>query len=165
MFLAAVGLAVAAIPEGLPAIMTITLAIGVQRMAAQQRHHPPPAGRRDPGHRVGHLLGQDRHPDAQRDDGARAGPRRTPTCEVSGTGYDPHGAFASTDSDYRRHGARRRHAGAARHAAVQRFRAAAASEGDWSVQGDPMEAALSVAGIKAGLDPEHEAKALSRAPI
>jgi len=35
LFLAAIGLVVASIPEGLPAIMTITLAIGVQRMAAR----------------------------------------------------------------------------------------------------------------------------------
>ncbi|MEQ8355727.1 MAG: cation-transporting P-type ATPase [Kiloniellaceae bacterium] len=34
-FMAVVGLAVAAIPEGLPAIMTITLAVGVQRMASR----------------------------------------------------------------------------------------------------------------------------------
>ena len=73
-FMTVIGLAVAAIPEGLPAIMTITLAIGVQRMAQAERDHPPSAGGRDPRLRLRDLFRQDRDADPERDD--RAGCRR-----------------------------------------------------------------------------------------
>ena len=52
--------------------MTIALAIGVQRMAAPQRHRAAPAGRRDARVGLGHLHRQDRHADPQRDDWRRS---------------------------------------------------------------------------------------------
>ena len=64
-----VSLAVAAVPEGLPTILTLTLAVGVQRMARHRAIVKRPVLGRDPRLVLGHLLGQDRHADQGRDDG------------------------------------------------------------------------------------------------
>ena len=76
LFQAVVGIAVSLIPEGLPALITITLAIGVQRMA--QRHA---IVRRLPAVEtswfgLADLLRQDRNFDADGDDGHLRGHRR-----------------------------------------------------------------------------------------
>jgi magnesium-transporting ATPase (P-type) len=93
MFLASVGLAVAAIPEGLPAIMTITLAIGVQRMAGRKaiiRRLPAVETLGTVGvicsDKTGTLTCN-----AMTVASVYTGARIALT--LTGTGYDPHGAF------------------------------------------------------------------------
>jgi len=151
MFLAALGLAVAAIPEGLPAIVTITLAIGVQRMTERGaiiRHLP-----------VVETLGSvnviccDKTGTLTRNEMmVKSIATANASYTVSGDGYAPQGEFRIDEAaiDYRID----RELGALLEGATL-CNDAALSElnGRWQPHGDPTEGALLAAARKAGIDP------------
>nr|WP_232020277.1 cation-transporting P-type ATPase [Sulfuriflexus mobilis] len=150
MFLTAVGLAVAGIPEGLPAIMTITLAIGVQRMA---RKHA--IIRRLPAvETLGSVtvICSDKTGTLTRNEmtvltvATGAG-----VCEVSGAGYDPHGTFSLNGEDVTPEAFPLLREVAQ---AALLCNDASLSEvgGQWLMQGDPTEGALVTLAHKAGLE-------------
>ena len=161
MLIFGIALAVAAVPEALPAVVTISLAIGVQRMV--KRHA---LMRRLPavetlGMHLGHLLGQDRHPDQGRDDRARPCSSPARLLEVTGAGYEPARVVPR--------GTGRRSSRPTRCAALLTAATLAsdarivhdAADGRWRVKGDPTEGALVVAAGKAGL---HKAELDARWP-
>ncbi|HEC18931.1 MAG TPA: cation-transporting P-type ATPase [Gammaproteobacteria bacterium] len=163
MFIAAVSLAVAAIPEGLPAIMTITLAIGVQRMARRNA-----IIRRLPAvETLGAVtvICSDKTGTLTRNEmTVRSIVTADQRVEVTGTGYDPHGIFRVRQQDVQPE----------QHPLLLEMLRAAmlcndASlelvDGEWRVHGDPMEGALLVAGMKAGLDPSGEIQRYPRTDL
>ncbi|MGD1983632.1 MAG: HAD-IC family P-type ATPase, partial [Chromatiaceae bacterium] len=160
MFLAAVGLAVAAIPEGLPAIITITLAIGVQRMATRNA-----IIRRLPAvETLGSVtvICSDKTGTLTRNEmTVRAVATRLRFYEVSGVGYDPHGVFSCDRKDevpaqYSVLLEVCRASTLCNDASLNRI------DDGWRVDGDPMEGALVVLGRKVGLDPHRLAEEMPR---
>jgi magnesium-transporting ATPase (P-type) len=149
MFMAAVGLAVAAIPEGLPAIMTITLAIGVQRMAA--RHA---IVRRMPAvetlgsvtvicsDKTGTLTRNEMTVQAVVVAGA--------AFTVDGAGYAPQGAWRGVTAGEPLPPAARQLAQAS---VLCNDAALHEHDGQWTLAGDPTEGALLTLAMKAGADP------------
>ena len=159
-FMVVVGIAVSAIPEGLPAIMTITLAIGVQRMAA--RHA---IIRRLP---AAETLGSvtvicsDKTGTLTRNEmSAESVVTETGEYAVTGGGRAPDGGFRIGDADSDPTGDRvlMELLGAGLLCNDAELRQV---DGEWRSDGDPMEAALVALAMKAGLDPALQRKQLPR---
>jgi cation-transporting P-type ATPase F len=151
MFMAAVALAVGAIPEGLPAALTITLAIGVSKMARRNA-----VIRRLPAvetlgsttvicsDKTGTLTQNEMTvQEVVLGDGGRF--------TVTGSGYAPEGSISSNGDPADT---------TANPGLVEILRAGVlcnearvwSKNGDWVLEGDPTEGALLVVGRKAGLD-------------
>jgi Ca2+-transporting ATPase len=149
MFMAAVALAVGAIPEGLPAAVTITLAIGVSRMAKRRaiiRKLPAVETLGSTSiicsDKTGTLTENQMTVQAVFAGGTRY--------QVSGGGYDPGGRILTDGEPVNLD---------SRPALVECLRAGLLCndsqlvqvDGRWTAQGDPTEAALIVVAGKAGL--------------
>ena len=163
MFLTAVSLAVAAIPEGLPAIMTITLAIGVQRMSKRNA-----IIRRLPAvETLGavNVICTDKTGTLTRNEmTVRMIATTSSLFELTGTGYDPHGSIMLSDTNVFPE-EKSLLLEAIRAAVLCNDASLELKEGEWLVHGDPMEGALLVSGIKAGLDLEAETKLYPRTDL
>jgi len=160
MFMVVVGLAVAAIPEGLPAILTVTLAIGVQRMAERNA-----IIRRLPAvETLGSvsIICSDKTGTLTRNEmTVRSIATASHLFEVGGIGYAPRGGF-SLDGREVLPDQRVLLSQIIHSAVLCNDSNLSERDGEWTVAGDPMEGALLVAGIKAGLDPVQETKSHPR---
>ncbi len=133
MFMAVVSLAVAAIPEGLPAVLTITLAVGVQAMARRNA-----IVRRLPAiETIGSVsvICSDKTGTLTRNEMVAA---KVATAggeaEIAGEGYAPEGEVTGSDPASL--------AAFARVAALCNDAALVETPEGWQVEGDPMEGAL-----------------------
>jgi magnesium-transporting ATPase (P-type) len=154
MFMTAVAAAVAAIPEGLPIVVTITLAIGVARMA--QRHA---IIRKLPAvETLGSttVICSDKTGTLTKNemtvklvyDGDKI-------YEVTGSGYQPTGEILEAGVPIKA-GADNQLAQLFRIGLLCNESEVYEEEGGYKVDGDPTEGALIVAAMKAGLNPEDE---------
>jgi magnesium-transporting ATPase (P-type) len=150
-FMIVVGLAVAAIPEGLPAVITITLAIGVQRMAARKaiiRRLPAVEALGS----VSVICSDKTGTFTRNEMMARTVLAATSRLEVSGEGYAPRGGFESDGVEVEpgETGTVRE---LIRCAALCNDAELRQVDDNWIVAGDPMEGALISLALKAGEDP------------
>jgi Ca2+-transporting ATPase len=148
-----VALAVAAVPEGLPAVVTAVLAMGVQRMARRHAIVRHLAAVETLG--SASIIASDKTGTLTKNEmTVRTVVTASGRVNFSGTGYAPSGEVSSQsggaiDGDLRGEFMRALAAADRANNAVLQER-----DGRWAVQGDPTEGALIVASRKAGFEEE-----------
>ena len=163
IFMAVVGLTVAAIPEGLPAILTITLAIGVQGMARRNA-----IVRRLPAiETLGSVsvICSDKTGTLTRNEMTVVSIATAKRLfAVDGVGYAPHGGFTldGDEIDIDGYPLLTEMAKTAMFCNDADLREV---DGQWVIEGDPMEGALVTLATKAGYIPGDELKQLPRTDV
>ena len=147
-----VALAVAAVPEGLPAIVTAVLSLGVQRMARRNVIVRHLAAVETLGSAT--VIASDKTGTLTKNEmTVRVVVTASGRVTLEGSGYAPEGAVRA-DGGVPLDGARRVEVERALAVADRANNAAVRlHDGRWMVQGDPTEGALLVAARKCGLDP------------
>ena len=148
VFILGVALAVAAVPEGLPAVVTAVLALGVQRMAKRNAIVRHLAAVETLG--SASVIASDKTGTLTRNEmTVRTVVTASGRVDFAGTGYAPEGEVANLTKNLEIEVKRALTVGDRANNAVLQQR-----DGRWTVQGDPTEGALIVAARKAGLDDE-----------
>ncbi len=146
-----VALAVAAVPEGLPAVVTVVLALGVKRMAKRHaivRHlvAVETLGSAD-------VIASDKTGTLTRNEmTVRAIVTASGRVNLAGTGYSPEGELTAAGGTVPEGSLQAEVQVALMAAECVNNSSVQQLEGLWTVQGDPTEGALIVAARKAGLD-------------
>ena len=163
MFMAVVGLSVAAIPEGLPAVLTITLAVGVQAMARRNA-----IVRRLPAiETLGSVsvICTDKTGTLTRNEMMVASVvTDAHIFSLEGAGYEPKGEIRLNDAAV----SAREHAilnELGRVAALCNDASLHERDGVWTVEGDPMEGALLALSGKVGIDTRKELAGWTRTDV
>ncbi len=154
VFILGVALAVAAVPEGLPAIVTAVLSVGVQRMVRRKAIVRHLAAVETLG--SASIIASDKTGTLTKNEmTVRKVLTASGAVAVGGTGYEPKGTVNESSGAP---------LGDAVRAELERALTVAdrannavleQDGGRWLIQGDPTEGALLVAARKAGLDPAH----------